>query len=192
MSMLKIDWPDLQEIRNGNEAPIITIYENYREEFIVWAGRKYQLDQEDAVDVFQESVICFYRNVVKGKVETISSSVKTYLFAIGKNIIRDKLKKNDPLKVTQEIGEIDVSHQPEIMELIYNEERAELVKQLMQELQEPCNSLLRLFYYFNLSMKEIAQKMQYKNENVAKTQKMRCLNALKEKIKKRFNKDDLL
>lgn len=192
MSMLKSDWPDLQEIRNGNEAPIITIYENYREEFIVWAGRKYQLDQEDAVDVFQESVICFYRNVVKGKVETISSSVKTYLFAIGKNIIRDKLKKNDPLKVTQEIGEIDVSHQPEIMELIYNEERAELVKQLMQELQEPCNSLLRLFYYFNLSMKEIAQKMQYKNENVAKTQKMRCLNALKEKIKKRFNKDDLL
>jgi len=192
MSMLKSDWPDLQEIRNGNEAPIITIYENYREEFIVWAGRKYQLDQEDAVDVFQESVICFYRNVVRGKVETISSSVKTYLFAIGKNIIRDKLKKNDPLKVTQEIGEIDVSHQPEIMELIYNEERAELVKQLMQELQEPCNSLLRLFYYFNLSMKEIAQKMQYKNENVAKTQKMRCLNALKEKIKKRFNKDDLL
>lgn len=190
--MLKSDWPDLQEIRNGNEAPIITIYENYREEFIVWAGRKYQLDQEDAVDVFQESVICFYRNVVRGKVETISSSVKTYLFAIGKNIIRDKLKKNDPLKVTQEIGEIDVSHQPEIMELIYNEERAELVKQLMQELQEPCNSLLRLFYYFNLSMKEIAQKMQYKNENVAKTQKMRCLNALKEKIKKRFNKDDLL
>jgi len=192
MSMLKSDWPDLQEIRNGNEAPMIIIYENYREEFIVWAGRKYQLDQEDAVDVFQESVICFYRNVVRGKVETISSSVKTYLFAIGKNIIRDKLKKNDPLKVTQEIGEIDVSHQPEIMELIYNEERAELVKQLMQELQEPCNSLLRLFYYFNLSMKEIAQKMQYKNENVAKTQKMRCLNALKEKIKKRFNKDDLL
>lgn len=192
MTISSIDWPELQEIRNGNDAPVIAIYENYRQEFIAWANRSYGLEYEDAVDVFQEVVVCFYRNVAQGKLEKLTSSVKTYLFAIGKNIIRDRLKKKDPLQNSREVGELKISLQPEIIDYLYNEERAAMVKQLMDSLQEPCNSLLKMFYYFNLSMKAIAKKMDYKNENVAKTQKLRCLNALKDKVRKRFNKNDLL
>lgn len=192
MSMLSKEGLDCQEIRNGNEEPIMAIYENYRQEFIAWAYRKYGMSQEDAVDVFQDTVTSFYRNIALGKLQTLTSSVKTYLFAIGKNIIRDKLKKNDPLKASDEIVDLKVSYKPEVIDSLYNEERAELVKQMLDSLQEPCKSLLRWFYYFNLPMKEIAEKLKYKNDNVAKTQKMRCLNALKDKIRKKFKKDDLL
>jgi RNA polymerase sigma-70 factor (ECF subfamily) len=192
MSILNSEWSDLQEIRNGNDEPIIAIYEKFRQEFIVWAERKYHLEQEDAVDVFQDAVTSFYRNIAQGKLEKLTSSTKTYLFAIGKNIIRDKLKKNDPLKESDEIRNLKVSHEPEIIEFLYNQERVELVRQMLDTMPEPCNSLLRLFYYFNFSMKAIAEKLHYKNENVAKTQKLRCLNALKDKIRKKFKKDDLL
>ncbi len=46
-------------------------------------------------------------------------------------------------------------------------------------LGEPCRSLLIGFYYEKLSMEELANKLNYKNENVAKQQKLRCKDRLK-------------
>ncbi len=38
-------------------------------------------------------------------------------------------------------------------------------------------------------MEAIAQAMNYKNENVVKTQKLRCLTTLKSLVRERYNED---
>jgi RNA polymerase sigma-70 factor (ECF subfamily) len=65
----------------------------------------------------------------------------------------------------------------------YAEEKqlaASRIKKEIGTMLEPCKSLIILFYYDSLSFKEIASRMGYKNEGVAKNQKKRCLQKLRE------------
>ncbi len=61
-------------------------------------------------------------------------------------------------------------------------ERPQLVAALMVQIGEPCKTLLELFYYYSWSMAEIAERMNYNNANVAKTQKSRCVKQLKQMV----------
>ena len=48
---------------------------------------------------------------------------------------------------------------------------------------ESCRKILSLFYYENLSMKEIVSQMHYENEQVVRNKKYKCLQQLTDKIK---------
>jgi len=50
-------------------------------------------------------------------------------------------------------------------------------------LGEPCKKILTLFYYDNLSMKEIVEHLPYENEQVVRNKKYKCLQALTGLIK---------
>lgn len=191
MAGVENDLIDLKSIKAGDDQPLINIYKLYRQEFVTWALQRYKMDKDDAIDIFQDAIICFQRNIFQGKLEQLNSSLKTYLYGIGKNLIRDKMKKNKRMVKNYHISEIDHIQYPEVIESIYSHERSQLVFQIMKKVQEPCLSILKMFYYQSLSMKEIAEKLNYKNENVAKTQKLRCLNLLKKKVKDTYKKDDL-
>ena len=49
----------------------------------------------------------------------------------------------------------------------------------LDEIGEPCKTLLKDFYIKNLSMKDIQEKFGYTNTDNAKTQKYKCLQRLK-------------
>ena len=49
----------------------------------------------------------------------------------------------------------------------------------LQNLGEPCKTLIKDFYIKNLSMKDIQEKFGYTNTDNAKTQKYKCLQRLK-------------
>ena len=57
----------LSWLENGNEQAVDWLYRMYRSEFINWAMRKYSLEENSSVDVFQETVISFYYNARQGK-----------------------------------------------------------------------------------------------------------------------------
>ena len=49
----------------------------------------------------------------------------------------------------------------------------------LENLGEPCSTLLKDFYVHKLSMEEISEKFGYTNADNAKTQKYKCLQRLK-------------
>ena len=57
------------------------------------------------------------------------------------------------------------------------------LNQLLQSLGESCRKMLELFYYENLSMKEISLHFKYENEQVVRNKKYKCLQQLTEKMK---------
>ncbi len=178
----------IQEIRKGNEHVIGELYTNYREPFLAWASKNFRLELEDSIDIFQESVIIFYRNVAKGKLIELSSSVKTYLFAIGKNLILRKLRDSKPLV------EIEEKHFPNVSELnifrdYENSNQTNLIKRALKKLGSPCDEILRMFYYRGFTMEIIKERLGYKSESVARTQKKRCMKYLKKLIAEKLQKD---
>ncbi|MEO1031030.1 MAG: hypothetical protein AAFX55_06480, partial [Bacteroidota bacterium] len=60
-----------------------------------------------------------------------------------------------------------------------NEPLLKYIVKALKELGEPCKSLLEASIYLQMSMKDIAEKYNYKNERSARQQKFRCLERLR-------------
>ena len=61
------------------------------------------------------------------------------------------------------------------------EGKAEVIK-LVGELGESCRKILLLFYYENLSMREILASTEYENEQVLRNKKYKCLKRLEQMV----------
>jgi RNA polymerase sigma factor (sigma-70 family) len=166
----------ITEIKNGRQEKLTQIYRAHRDEFISWAGRNFQCGEEIAKDIFQMSMVIFYENIISGKLASLHSSVKTYLFAIGKNKIMEHQLSNKRQQTIQE----HFIREPLLED--YSEEKEETIRRVegaLVELGEPCKSLLELYYYRSYSIEQIAFTLNYKSNDSAKTQKYKCLTRLK-------------
>ncbi len=161
---------------------ILFLYQHYSEatrSFIMSYGG----NEQDADDVFQETVVAFIDSVKKGKYRQ-EASVKTFLVSVAKHVWFNELKKKEragfrekQFESTRDQQEQDVSHQ------IGDLEQKQQLRDLLSQLGEPCQKLLLLFYYENLSMKEITAHLPYENEQVVRNKKYKCLQQLTGMIK---------
>jgi len=114
----------------------------------------------------------------------VNSSMKTYLFGIGKFMIFDSLKEKK--RTTSYEPQLHlVDDQIEAISLNPTDALSEeqiLLRKYFKQLGEKCKQVLTLFYYRGLSIKEIVQEAGYKDENTAKATKSRCLKMLREMI----------
>ncbi|MDX1271186.1 RNA polymerase sigma factor [Bizionia paragorgiae] len=176
----------IEDLKKGSEIIYKTIYENNRTKFLNFA-RRYGLEDDDIVDVYQDAYIAFYNNVMSGKLETLTSSVSTYIISIGKFMIFDKLKRNKTVRTV----DFDVSvlqKNANIVDAMDIETEAltvqqRLLKKHFKTLGRQCQELLTLFYYRGFTIKEILNHGSYNSENVVKSAKSRCMKTLKERIK---------
>ena len=180
----------IEQIKKGDQKSVVQVYQLHKSGFIHWAQINYKIDEDSAADAFQDAVICLYHNIIKGKLENLTSSLKTYLYAIGKNVVRKKLQQ--PVMLDKDDIWIVENLWAEPINNFTVNERQQFVAKLMETLGEPCKTLLRLFYFKGYTMESIANTMDYKNENVAKTQKLRCLTTLKSMVKDKFSGDIFL
>jgi RNA polymerase sigma factor (sigma-70 family) len=168
----------IAKIQSGGQTELAMIYEEHRNEFLHWVRREYRCSEDDSKDIYQLTILAFYENIRCGKLENLVSSVKTYLFAIGKNIVRDTMRKsarNTPIDQERWLNEYLMDEPDEtISERVYKSAQIALEK-----LGQPCRRLVELFYYERKSMDEIASTLGYKNTETAKNQKCKCMKRLR-------------
>lgn len=169
----------IERIRSGDETVIESIYKDYRNEFISWLMKMYKCSPADAREIFQSAVITFYENVVGRKLDALTCTLKTYLFAIGRKKYLEKMKSER--RFEQNVDEDSLSDNPEnqVSDAFQREGRLEQVEQCLQKLGEPGRTILELYYYHGKTMQEIAVALNYKNSSTAKNLKYKCLNRLK-------------
>lgn len=171
-------------LKRRDERTVDRIYQEHRHGFILFAKR-YNLDSDSVLDVYQDAIIALCENAEKGKLDDLKSSLKTYLFSIGKYMIYARLRKMQK-KVTY--ANIENFHFE--WEEYSGEEDSLEIKQMRASLSKmgaKCQEILRLFYYQERNLDEITQIMEYDNKDVAKSQKSRCIKQLKELIKSNRN-----
>jgi RNA polymerase sigma-70 factor (ECF subfamily) len=179
----------LEAIKAGSEKILFQLYEGYRDEFVSWGIRNHQISIEEAKDVFQEAIVGLYRNVKAGKVDSLESSIKTYLFGIGKNIILNMVKrKGIETKAYEHFTETQESA---INDHYDREHLVSLVKRIYRALRSPCKEVLELYYENGFDMESVALRLGYKNADVAKKKKYECLKSLEERINMSRLKDIL-
>lgn len=176
----------IEQIKQGDTKPLVELYILYQEEFITWAAAKYSVCEDDAKDIFQDSVVAFYSNIISGKLTELTSNIKTYLFAIGKFKIYTHLKKNSSRGNVLPLELINDENPIAMAEFENDDELHELIAVLIEKLPEKDRAILTKFYFENKSFKEIANEMGYASEEVARKKKHFSLKKLIDEVKSKI------
>jgi RNA polymerase sigma factor (sigma-70 family) len=164
------------------EQAILQLYEDHAEitsSFIMGKGGT----EQDADDIFQETIVSFIDSVQKGKFRQ-EAGIRTFLISISKNIWYNEIRRRQRAGNREKIFEMDRDQEEgPVTETIHDREMKQQMNKLLQELGESCKKILELFYYENLSMKEIVTQMHYENEQVVRNKKYKCLQELTDKMK---------
>ncbi|SFU20188.1 RNA polymerase sigma factor, sigma-70 family [Algoriphagus locisalis] len=173
----------VQDIRKGDKEKLEKIYSDNRDHFLTFA-RKYQLHDEQIKDIYQESIIVFYENILDGKLVTLQSSIKTYLFAIGKYKLIQYLRKEEkydvfPFEEKDLLDHISIQEMPSEEEL---DGKTAVLRTGLRQLGPKCQEVLRMFYYEGKKLEEIQMQLGYESKDTVKSQKSRCIRQLKKLV----------
>ena len=180
--MTKVFYTDtelLTGLAAGNRNAVATIYKLYHSVLTKWILSRGGLEA-DAEDVFQEALVVLFE---KAKLPEfcLTCKLSTYLFAISKRLWYKKMERAANFySLNEEESEKDLGTYDD--DLLLHAEKEQQYNQLtkaLDQLGEPCSSLLKAFYEEKKNMQELAVSFHYTNAENAKTQKYKCLTRLR-------------
>lgn len=158
------------------------IYNELRPAFIAYFSSRYSfLSSEDIADIYNDSLLAFYKNIESGKLATLTCSIKSYIYTIGRNKAVDLIRSQHP-EAHVSADTIEMFDRVNAIWEDANEterEKQNAVRHIVNKMVEPCRTILNLFYYEMESMKTIAQQMKYANADVAKSKKNQCMTKVR-------------
>ncbi|MBS1729282.1 MAG: sigma-70 family RNA polymerase sigma factor [Bacteroidetes bacterium] len=135
-------------------------------------------DHEDAKDIFQEAMIVLYENARTDSF-ILNCQLKTYLYSICRRLWLKRLQQAGRMTVLTE----GIEETTQVDDAMDHHQRLSaefaLMEKAMNNLGEPCKSLLEAYYLEKKGMDEIADKFGYTNADNAKNQKYKCMIRLK-------------
>ncbi len=134
-------------------------------------------DPEDAKDVFQDGLIVLFNNVKK-KDFNLSSSLKTFLYSICRNIWLMKLRKTKKEYPLQDHHE-HIPLSENLFDTLVLNERKQFVVKLLEKLNDDCRRLIELFYFRQMKMVKIKEVFNLGSEQAAKNKKNLCMKKLR-------------
>ncbi|MFM7671172.1 MAG: RNA polymerase sigma factor [Bacteroidota bacterium] len=133
---------------------------------------------DDARDIFQETLIVLYEKVRQGDFE-LNCQIRTYLYAVSKRLWLKKLQQQRRMYTTWDDTNEPVSVDTDLERHEQEDADYDRMQQAIQQLGEPCKSLLEAYYLRKQNMASIASEFGYTNADNAKNQKYKCLMRLK-------------
>jgi RNA polymerase sigma factor (sigma-70 family) len=144
---------------------------------------------DDAKDVFQEAMIVLYEKVQSGSFE-LNCQIKTFIYSVSRRIWLKKLMHQNRFNLVEGHADmISVDDEMEDHEKRNNEYG--MMEKAMNNLGEPCKSLLEAFYIQKRNMQDIAAGFGYTNAENAKNQKYKCLVRLKRLFFSQYKNESL-
>lgn len=175
----------LLSLKNDDKSVLKSVYLEHKSAFIGFS-KTYNIDNEDALDIYQDAIIALRENALNGHLDNLKSGLKTYLFSIGKHMIYKRLKEKNKLHLTHSINEKSDFYELETKDIDYNfTSRQRQLQIAFKSLGAQCKTILNLFYLRGFTLDEIAEELNYNNKDVAKSQKSRCLKSLKNNFPKK-------
>lgn len=169
----------LEGIKKHDSDVLTFIYNKYYSEIRQFILRN-SGEEEDAKDVFQESIIVLYRQLKEKSLE-LTCAINTYIFSVCKYIWLKQLNKRRPNMSPEYDLDENIEYNDEFENIVVDNEKYELYQSHFRKIPEDCQRVLKL-YLENKSIKEIASEMGF-TENYAKKRKYTCKELLVKNIK---------
>ncbi|WP_417799627.1 RNA polymerase sigma factor [Tenacibaculum sp.] len=155
----------IDKILKGDTNAYAFLVEKYKV-MVFSLALKMVKSREEAEEISQDTFIKAYRNLPKFKGE---SKFSTWLYKITYRTCLDSLKKNKEKYITNPIDEVVINRIQStdgILEGIEQKERARVINSCLLSLPEEERSILWMFYFEELSLKEIVSVTDFSEANV--------------------------
>ena len=177
MTIYKEDDHLVALMKAGDQQTMKSVYFKMKEMFTSYLMKEYATDRHEALRCYVDAFTTLYLNIRNDKlVPPLRSSLKTYLFSIGKYTYLGLRKK------TQKI----VALNPNIRETLAagasnmeKKETAELVRHLLNKLGDPCKSIPTAFFINGYSAESVANHFDLNSESAARKRKFDCLKKIR-------------
>lgn len=167
----------LAEIRKNNEVAIREMYKTHYPMVFNLICSNSGTEQE-AKDIYQEAIIAFYERVQQPDF-VLTCKIKTYLYAVSRRLWLKRLWEKKRYEGSIEDNDTFSGIEEEMADFEEREKTFAMMKDALDELGEPCKSIIEDFYINDLNMEDIRTKFGYTNADNAKNQKYKCLQRLK-------------
>lgn len=177
--------PDLTEkLRLGDNEAFAYLYRMFYRAAASWVKAN-SGNEQDARDVFQEALLALFRQINRPDFH-LTTDIGAYLTAIVRKIwlYRLRTRHNRPEILVPEVK--DTAAYDDIELLLAEpdfEDKHKIVKTLLETLKTDCQKIIEYTYYYRLPAAEIARLLGYADVFV-KVKKHRCMEVLREKVKK--------
>jgi RNA polymerase sigma factor (sigma-70 family) len=135
-------------------------------------------DEDDARDVFQESLIVLYHKIKSGNFQ-LNSKLKTFIYSVCRRLWLKQLSRKGRSTVYMKDFEETIPIEDDLEYHVQRDKEFIQMGEALLLLGEPCRTIIEDFYIHDKSMQEICEKFGYTNADNAKTQKYKCLQRLK-------------
>ncbi len=174
----------IDKVLKGDANAFAILVDRYKN-MVFTLALKMAKNREEAEEISQDTFIKAYKNLNKFKGD---SKFSTWLYKIGYRTSLDNLKKNKGKYNIDTIDEVTINKikaTEGVLEEIERKERAEVINNCMLSLPEDERAILWMFYFEELSLKEIIEVTDFSEANVkVKLHRARksLLNIVKKKI----------
>ena len=155
----------IEKILKGDVNAFSFLVDNYKN-MVFSLAFKMTKSREEAEEVSQDTFIKAYKNLSKFKGD---SKFSTWLYRIAYHTSLDAIKKNKNTTNTYDINEVTFNQKKaveHILEGIERKERAELMEVCLQKMADEERSIIWMFYYDELSLKEIIEVTGLQEANI--------------------------
>jgi RNA polymerase sigma factor (sigma-70 family) len=171
-----------ERIKRGDEKTLEFLYKKYYRMMtklvITNSGT-----EEEARDVYQDALIVFWQKATSGNL-VLTSKISTYIYSICQNLWRKELERKK--RLSSEEKDTAVSMDTE------TPEKEKIIAQCIEQLGETCKKVLTYYYFEEMSMQDIADKLGFANTDTAKTKKYKCKKKLDDLVKAQYSEQDFL
>ncbi len=171
-----------EKIKGGDEKALEFIYKKYYRMMtklvITNSGT-----EDEARDVYQDALVVFWQKARSGKL-VMTSKMSTYIYSICQNLWRKELDRKKRLSNEEKDSSVSMD--------MDSPEREKIMAKCMSQLGETCRKVLMYYYFDEMSMQEIADKLGFANTDTAKTKKYKCKQKLDELVKTQYSEQDFL
>jgi RNA polymerase sigma factor (sigma-70 family) len=166
----------LHQLKRGDNASFEILYKFYYPSIKAHISQNFG-STEDAEDIFQEAIIVMLQKLRQNDF-VLTSSLRTYLFSIAKNLWLKRLRDNKIIAVDNLDG---FQHEVEAFSIELQSEptKEEKITSWLTKITEHCQRILKAIFYYKEPMKSLMQKMGWKNNHTAANQQYKCIQQVK-------------
>ena len=173
--------PDIiQRIRDNGDEAIREIYRTYYLRVTQWLIRTFKVDEATAVDIFHDTLVALYDNVMTGKLTELHVKLITYLISIAKHLVIKHKRKYGRITLSDDWERLQASDLN--LDIPYLNEESEIslkLQKAIKKLGEGCRKVIHFLFYRGFSHESIAERMGYKSEGVSRQKRKNCIKKLR-------------
>ena len=172
----------VSELRKNNHVVLRELYKTHYPMIMNMVCSNSGTEQE-ARDIYQDALIVFWQKARSGNL-VLTSKISTYVYSVCQNLWRKELDRKKRLshEARDSSESIDMD----------SPEREKIMAKCLSQLGETCRKVLMYYYFDEMSMQEIADKLGFANTDTAKTKKYKCKQKLDELVKAQYSEKDFL